>query len=1260
MPAPLSVAPPPILRIPGGFPRVAAWPGRWLVRIVALVLAFAGPRALALKPDEKPVNYTVAHWDTEDGLPHNSIKQLFQTRDGYLWIGTQQGLARFDGLSFTIFTRHDTPALPNNQITSMAETADGSLWIGTAFGLARYCNRQFTSYGRADGLTSDTINAVCVAPDGSLWIGGRNGVIRWVGGRFINDLDTSAYNTLGLRTIMVDREKSVWLAVGSEALRYRHGAFEHFGRAEGLPSQQLQMLREDAAGQLLAVTQNGLFRFDSGHFVPVAENAALSSPRVGTTLVDRSGNLWVGSVSGLDRINGAGVTPYVDRYGHRLGVVDALLEGREGCLWAGTSEGLYRLTDRRAYSLGQEDGVSGNLVVGLKQTRDGSLWISSWGGGVDRIQDGAVAHFAVGAPLSHETVTTIYEAPDGTMWLGNRGSALDRLAGGRVTTYVYPPGVATSRPVTSIFADDDGRLLVGISKRGLLQLHDGQLLPVPEAAALSAATVWTLYRAADGRFFMGTSDGLFQRAADRSWQPIPLPGIPSPVIVRDFLETDGAIWLATEGQGLVRWQNGAARAYSSRDGMVDDVLFSVLDDDHGSLWVSSARGLARVRKSEFAAIDRGAATTLDVMTFGRGDGLQSGSTSGLGSPSAIRATDGRILTATDKGVAAINPDVLQTNPLPPTVVIESVAADDEQLPFGREIPVAAGVAKLEIRYTALSLIAPQRLRFRYQLEGSDPRWVEADHDRRAHYTHLSPGRYTFRVIASNSDGVWNATGTTLVLVLQPHFYQTTWFAVAVVAGWMLGLAAFIRLRMRALLRRQEILKRANAELDQRVQDRTAQISRFNEELQQRELLFRLIFEHAPVGIFWKRSNLGNRYHFNSTFRRILDLPAETPPDYSPLTALIHPEDAARQAGLSGRIDSGAADSYTVEQRYVRRDGAVVWGLLAVAVVRDAHGRVVQDIGILEDVTGRKRAEQELADTYKQLVDVSRTAGMAEVATGVLHNVGNVLNSLNVSANVIASGIQQSRAESLTRLSALLQGHESDLADFLTRDPKGRRVPEFIASLAEHAVAERERLLQETASLQQNVDHIKEIVSMQQAYATVVGVIEALDPAVLMEDALRMNAGSLARHAVRLARDFATVPHILAEKAKVIQILINLIRNAKYACDESGRLDKLVTLRIVPAAPNADRVQLTVQDNGVGIAPENLTRIFAHGFTTRKSGHGFGLHSAANAAREMKGTLTVASDGPGRGATFTLELPALTAAMVSPHEDVPVEVAASSA
>jgi signal transduction histidine kinase len=274
--------------------------------------------------------------------------------------------------------------------------------------------------------------------------------------------------------------------------------------------------------------------------------------------------------------------------------------------------------------------------------------------------------------------------------------------------------------------------------------------------------------------------------------------------------------------------------------------------------------------------------------------------------------------------------------------------------------------------------------------------------------------------------------------------------------------------------------------------------------------------------------------------------------------------------------------------------------------------------------------------HQQMLTLSRHAGMAEVATGVLHNVGNVLNSVNVSNNLIREKLRKSEIATLVKLGRLLQQHEADLAAFLTTDAKGRRIPGFIIQLAGQLEAEHAYLQQEQDQLARNVEHIKEIVAMQQNYARVSGFLEQVSLAGLVDDALQINLAGLSRHGVQVVRHYADVPPATVDKHRVLQILVNLVHNAKYALDESGRQDKRLTVGV---GMNGDhRVKITVSDNGVGIPPENLTKIFSHGFTTRKDGHGFGLHSGANAAKEMGGQLSVHSDGVGQGVIFTLDLP----------------------
>lgn len=349
---------------------------------------------------------------------------------------------------------------------------------------------------------------------------------------------------------------------------------------------------------------------------------------------------------------------------------------------------------------------------------------------------------------------------------------------------------------------------------------------------------------------------------------------------------------------------------------------------------------------------------------------------------------------------------------------------------------------------------------------------------------------------------------------------------------------------------------------------------------------------------------------------------------------LHPEDAAKAIQTCHEMVA-RRQPYHYEYRMIAADGRAVW-IRESGVILIENGRPSAVRGIFLDITEQKLAAAELDKLHKQLVEISRYAGMAEVATGVLHNVGNVLNSVNVSCILIRDKLQASEVNSLVKLSALLQQHEADLPAFLSTDSKGKLVPRFIIQLADQLGAEHTQLQQEQEQLNRNIEHIKEIVAMQQNYARVSGILEPISIASLVDDALQLNTAGLSRHGVLVVREYSDVPPVLVDKHKVLQILVNLVHNAKYALDEVSRLDKRLTVAVTRNGDN--RLKVAISDNGIGIPKENLTRVFSHGFTTRKGGHGFGLHSGANAAKEMGGQLSVQSEGVGKGATFTLELP----------------------
>lgn len=426
------------------------------------------------------------------------------------------------------------------------------------------------------------------------------------------------------------------------------------------------------------------------------------------------------------------------------------------------------------------------------------------------------------------------------------------------------------------------------------------------------------------------------------------------------------------------------------------------------------------------------------------------------------------------------------------------------------------------------------------------------------------------------------------------------------------------------------LRQANQKLELQI----AQHRKAEEALNTSERFIRSLVESLPQNIV--RKDLEGRFTFVNQFfcrtigRKMEEIIGQTDHDLFP------PELAAKYRRDDEQVLASGKQFEAVEENLnLAKEKVYVQVIKTPLYSQDNRPIGIQVI--FWDVTARKEAEAAVEKLHKQLLLASRQAGMAEVATGVLHNVGNVLNSVNVSANLIENRLRQSRVGNMGRALAMLREHQLDLPEFLTSDPKGKMLPNYLETLADHLAAEQQELLREMGHLSKNIEHIKEIVAMQQNYAKLYGVTEKVQVSELVEDAIRMNSGAFERHGVIIERRFSDVPAVLVDHHKVLQILVNLMRNAKYALDELGPPQKRLVVSI-------DRhingnVLVRLRDNGIGIPPENLTRIFAHGFTTRRDGHGFGLHSGALAAKEMGGQLTATSEGHGKGATFCVELPA---------------------
>jgi len=426
--------------------------------------------------------------------------------------------------------------------------------------------------------------------------------------------------------------------------------------------------------------------------------------------------------------------------------------------------------------------------------------------------------------------------------------------------------------------------------------------------------------------------------------------------------------------------------------------------------------------------------------------------------------------------------------------------------------------------------------------------------------------------------------------------------------------------------------------DQRIALLSAKISELtdaNRTLANNQMLVEAMLDNIPDRIYFKDAQ--------SRFVKISKALAKR-------LGLANPDDAVGKTDFDFHAPERAREFFDDEQRvietgeplinkverHVRKNGDVAWSSTTKVPLRSRDGTVVGIVGINRDITDLKLAEQKIEAINRELREASRQAGMAEVATGVLHNVGNVLNSVNVATGVLSDRLNHSKSAGVSKLSKLLTERQGDLGRFLTDDERGRQVPVYLQQLSEHLEKEQADMRKELHELVLNVEHIKEIVATQQNYARFLGVAEVVELSEVMEDAIKIHGGSYERHAIKLIREYDPLPQMTLDKHKVMQILINFLSNAKYACDAGKKEDKTVTVRLKLTDQN--RVRMEVADSGIGIAPENLTRIFSQGFTTRKGGHGFGLHSGALAAKDLGGVISAESTGIGTGATFILELP----------------------
>lgn len=742
-------------------------------------------------------------WGTEAGLPQNTVSVILQTRDGYLWLGTQAGLARFDGVRFLVYGLAE--GLPSEQVRALYEDPQGSLWIGTAGGgLSRLRDGAIDTFTVEDGLSDFNVTALAGDSSGRIWIGTSAGLSLWQNGKFIQDQALAGLERGLIRTLLRDRHNATWISAAQGLFEFKGG---RLNPSIGPPGDEVfspYCLLEDRDGNLWASIGNGKIlcrrngvwgKYDEAVGVPYAYVTSLAEGVDGT--------IWAGSLdAGLYYFKAGRFHAITKQAGLSGDDIRSLLADGEGNLWVGTrSAGLNRLVRRNLSVYGPAQGLAHDFVRAVAETADGTLWVGTTGGGLYRGAANAFAMFGDDHIRFYANVESVLAPRDGSLWWGGSGALFQWQEGKLAASYTRAnqPWLGDVA-VTALCEDAPGGLWIGTSRGGVLQLRAGEFIPLAGWVARGAVTA--LAREINGTLWIGSmAGGLSRRHDDRIDNFSTTNGLPSNYIRALHLDAEGTLWIGTGGAGLARWQQGRIDCFTARQGLGDDTVSQILEDEDGHLWLGCNRGIFRFRKAELADLADGKTTFVHSRVYGITDGMLADECASGFSPAGLKLKSGQLCFSTIKGLVVIDPRQQEIDTQPPRVLMEEVMVDrqsqrirpqaetseDSETPRFA-ITIAPGPREIDFHYTGLNFSAPEKVQFRFRLEGWDRDWVEAGTRRVAYYQRIPPGDYVFRVLACNADGIWSEPGAALTVTVQPFLWQTGWFLAAVGTS-LIGLLA---------------------------------------------------------------------------------------------------------------------------------------------------------------------------------------------------------------------------------------------------------------------------------------------------------------------------------------------------------------------------------------------------------------------------------------------------------------------------------------
>ncbi|MEN8154007.1 MAG: two-component regulator propeller domain-containing protein [Acidobacteriota bacterium] len=800
-----------------------------LLAIILLTIKFP-LHPHGLDPDKRVYSYLSSSWDMDNGLPQNSVLAIAQGSNKYLWLGTENALTRFDGVNFTVFNSKKYKAIKSNRIQAILADSEGNLWFGgRGGGLNRLQNGNIDHFSAKDGLTDNFVLSIFEDSRKNIWVGTFKGIsIFSIDGNIKKFDHKDIFNKITIMSIIEDNSGNIWIGSYNNGIfRIRNDSVQIFNTEKGLPDNSVRKIVIDNTGTLWAGTNKGLAHFSKERFVTFTKNSELSSLLVYSLYLDSNENLWIGTAKGLHRFANGKIESWPHSNKLSKSVIRSIAEDHEGSLWIGTNgKGLFRIQNGKFGSIKSNDGLSSENITTIFEDSYGRIWIGTDGKGLNYLENSIsrkVRYITKKNGLSSDFIYSVAEDMDGRIWIGTmEGITILNKESLEVKKIINTKYGLAHNSVGIIYRGKKDYMWIGTSGGGINRFGGDKILNYSTENGLSNNFVYSIYEDRNGIIWIGTYGGGVDMLKDGTFTNISTKnGLSNDFIFSIQEDKNENIWLATGG-GLNKISNGKVTKFLNQNDIFSNTIYNILLDDLDQLWLTSNIGIYRIKCEDLISGGIKESPDIPVYFYNKKDGLNSNECSGGIQPAGWKTKSGELWIPTIRGIATIIPKKEHLNKKAPPVFIEKIVSGSGEIIDLNSSVLKAGTKDLEFYFTALSYLVPGKVKFKIKLEGLDKKWIELKNTkrRRISYSGLNPGYYTFRVIASNNDGIWNLKGASFDFLIKTFFYQTKWFLFII--ALLTGLIILYIYKIRAVS-----IKRKESELRQLVDMRTEDLVQAN-------------------------------------------------------------------------------------------------------------------------------------------------------------------------------------------------------------------------------------------------------------------------------------------------------------------------------------------------------------------------------------------------------------------------------------------------